>query len=64
MRCRRKCGHRYQRASSAQPDEAYDVTATVTWDIQWAGGGASGSLSQTRSASAQARIGELQVLVS
>jgi hypothetical protein len=59
-----ECGHRYERPSSAEPDEAYDVTATVTWDIQWAGGGASGDLTQVRSATAQARIGELQVVVS
>jgi hypothetical protein len=58
-----ECGHRYTQASSGEPDEAYDVTATVTWDIEWSGGGASGALTQTRSATVQARIGELQVLV-
>ena len=58
------CGHLYQRSSADQPDEAYTVTATTTWDIQWIGGGGSGQLSQTRSSSTTARIGELQVLVS
>jgi hypothetical protein len=40
------------------------VTATTTWDIQWAGGGEAGQLTETRSSSLPVRIGELQVLVS
>jgi hypothetical protein len=47
-----------------KPGEAYPITATATWDITWTGGGASGRLEQTRQSAAQARIGELQVLVS
>jgi hypothetical protein len=59
-----ECGHRYEQPSSAQPGGAYTVTATTTWRIDWSGGGAAGQLSQNRSSSVQARIGELQVLVS
>lgn len=59
-----ECGHRYTVPSATQPGGAYTVTATTTWDIQWAGGGASGQLAQTRSSSLPVRIGELQVLVS
>jgi hypothetical protein len=58
------CGYRYSRPSSAQPDAAYTVTATTTWEIRWSGGGQSGQLTQTRSSTTRARIGELQVLVS
>lgn len=58
------CGYLYTRSSAAQPDAAYTVTATTTWDIRWNGGGRSGQLTQTRSSSTNVRIGELQVLVS
>jgi hypothetical protein len=37
------CGHTYRRASSAQPDGVFGVSATVTWRVSWSGGGASGS---------------------
>ena len=39
------CGHTYTQSSAAQPGGAYHVTATITWDITWAGtGGAGGAL--------------------
>ena len=59
-----ECGHRYTVPSSTQPGGAYTMTATTTWDIQWAGGGESGQLTEARSSSLPVRIGELQVLVS
>jgi hypothetical protein len=59
-----ECGHMYERPSAGQPDDAYPVTATTTWDITWSGGGESGRLTQERSSTTSARIGELQVLVS
>lgn len=58
------CGYVYQRSSAGQPDAAYTITATTTWEIRWSGGGGSGQLTQTRSSSTWVRIGELQVLVS
>lgn len=58
------CGHVYVRPSVGQPDEAYQVTATTTWQITWTGGGESGSLVEQRSSTVPVRIGELQVLVS
>ncbi|GEA89058.1 hypothetical protein [Cellulomonas cellasea] len=57
------CDHIYEQPSVGQPDDAYTVTATSTWDVTWSGGGASGSLTLTRSSSTTVRIGELQVLV-
>jgi hypothetical protein len=36
------CGHIYRRASSAQPGGLFEVSATVTWQVSWSGGGASG----------------------
>lgn len=58
------CGHVYARSSAGQPDEAYPVTATTTWEVSWSGGGASGVITVTRSSSTSLRVGELQVLVS
>lgn len=57
------CQHIYQESSGGQPGEAYPVTATTTCDVTWTGGGASGSLSVTRQATARVRIGEVQVLL-
>lgn len=58
------CGHLYTRPSAGQPDDAYPVTATTTWEVSWSGGGASGVITVTRSSTTSVRIGELQVLVS
>lgn len=57
------CDHVYEQPSVGQPNDAFTVTATSTWDVAWSGGGASGSLTLTRSSSTTVRIGELQVLV-
>lgn len=57
------CDHVYEEPSAGQPNDAYTVTGTATWDVTWAGGGTSGSLTVTRSSSTTVRIGELQVLV-
>lgn len=57
------CGHTYQKTSAEQPDLQYTVTATATWDIQWSGGGQSGSQTVTFSDSTRLRIGEAQVLL-
>jgi hypothetical protein len=56
------CGYRYQQPSSEQPNDAYTVTATATYQITWTGA-ASGSMTRTRSSSVPLTIGELQVLV-
>lgn len=57
------CQHIYEQTSAGQPNEAFPVTATTTWDVAWAGGGDSGSLTVTRSSTSSVRIGEVQVLV-
>jgi len=57
------CQHIYQRSSAGQPDDAYPVTASTTWDVTWTGGGTTGALTLTRASSSTVRIGELQVLV-
>jgi hypothetical protein len=57
------CEHVYVASSAGQPNDAYRVTATATWEVTWTGGGTSGTLTVTRSSSTTVRIGELQVLV-
>jgi len=57
------CQHVYERSSADQPDTAYRVTATTTWDVTWTGGGSSGSLTVTRVSEGSVRVGEVQVLV-
>ncbi|WP_448060649.1 hypothetical protein [Cellulomonas hominis] len=57
------CDHVFEAPSADQPNDAYTVTATSTWDVTWTGGGTSGSLTVTRTSSTTVRIGELQVLV-
>ena len=57
------CQHVYERSSAQEPDTAYRVTATTTWDVTWTGGGTSGSLTVTRVSTGSVRVGEVQVLV-
>lgn len=57
------CDHVYEAPSVGQPDDAYTVTATSTWEVTWTGGGTFGALTVTRSSTTPVRIGELQVLV-
>lgn len=57
------CDHIYDQPSFDEPNGAYTITATSTWQVQWSGGGDSGVLTVTRSSSTTVRIGELQVLV-
>ncbi|WP_348541984.1 hypothetical protein [Streptomyces sp. MJP52] len=33
----------YRRASLAEPGGKYRVTVTVVWDVEWSGGGQSGT---------------------
>jgi len=58
------CGHTYSRSSAGQPGGAYHVTATITWDITWAGtGGAGGALPPLRTVAAAAfQVAESQAV--
>ncbi|HEY3547393.1 MAG TPA: hypothetical protein VGK17_15070 [Propionicimonas sp.] len=57
------CQHIYDRSSADQPDLAYRLTATTTWDVTWTGGGTSGSMTVTRVSTGSVRVGEVQVLI-
>lgn len=59
------CSHTYLTSSSAQPGDAYPVTVTVTWSVSWTSTvpGVGGDLEdQTRSASVQVAVAEVQAL--
>jgi hypothetical protein len=58
------CGHTYTSSSAGQPGGAFQVTATITWDITWQGaGGAGGVLAPLfTTAVAAFRVAESQAL--
>ena len=60
-----ECLYTYEHSSSGQPEEAYQVTATVEWQVSWTvtgapGGGALPSLSTSSATSI--RVAEMQAL--
>ncbi|MZG16598.1 hypothetical protein GTY44_24460 [Streptomyces sp. SID5914] len=38
------CGYTYRRSSLAEPGKAFTVSVRVTWDVEWRGGGQSGTV--------------------
>jgi hypothetical protein len=38
------CGHTYTRTSEHEPGGAFELSATVAWEVTWVGGGASGAV--------------------
>ena len=57
------CGHRYSQPSTRRPGEAYPVTATSYWTVDWVGAAATGRIYLDFTAQAEVQVGELQVLV-
>lgn len=57
------CGYTYTRSSAGRPGQAYTVTATSRWVVEWAGGGESGEIPLEFSRSADIRVAEIQTLV-
>jgi hypothetical protein len=58
------CGYDgYQRSSRGNADGTYQITATTTWNVAWAGGGESGQITGvTRTSDVAIQIDELQVV--
>jgi len=54
------CGHRYARTSAAQPGGTFPITATSQWQVSWEGGGESGVIPLTTTATSAVRINEIQ----
>ncbi|UZJ34225.1 hypothetical protein [Streptomyces endophytica] len=38
------CGYTYRRASTSEPAKAFPVSVRVIWDVEWRGGGRSGTV--------------------
>jgi hypothetical protein len=59
------CKYTYRHSSAGQPNEVYDVTATIVWRASWSGsdgdGGALGEL--TSQTTESVRVAEVQALV-
>ncbi len=59
------CGHVYRRSSAGAAGGAYTVSATVTWEVTWAGAGQSGTVpGLTTSGQVQTRVQESHAVVS
>lgn len=58
------CGHTYMRSSAGQPEEAFTISVTATWDVKWHGEGEQGVIPglQTQ-AQMSLRVAEAQALV-
>jgi len=54
------CGHRYARTSGTQPGGTFPITATSQWQVSWEGGGESGTIPLTTTATSAVRINEIQ----
>jgi hypothetical protein len=58
------CGHTYLRSSAGQPEDAFEVTATINWDVAWAGGGQQGVfLGLQTTATVSFRVAEAQAIL-
>ena len=58
------CGHRYTRTSAGKPNNAYPVSATSYWVVDWTGpGGSSGQITLDLVSRTNIVVGELQALV-
>jgi hypothetical protein len=58
------CGHRYTRTSAGQPGNAYPITATSFWVVDWTGpGGSAGQVTLDLTSRTSIQVGELQALV-
>jgi hypothetical protein len=59
------CGHVYRRSSAGAAGGAYTVSATVTWEVTWAGAGQSGTVPGLETTGqVQTRVQESQAVVS
>jgi len=57
------CGHTYRQSSAGQPDEAFVVSATMTWAVTWQGDGQRGALpALTTTTTTELRVAELQAI--
>ena len=57
------CGHTYTTSSAGRPDNAFTVTATVSWSVAWTGGGQNGTVPDLHNtATTTLRVADVQSL--
>jgi hypothetical protein len=57
------CGYTYRTSSIGQPNNAFSITATVSWAVDWAGGGETGTVPNLDSTTgATLRVADIQSL--
>ena len=57
------CGHTYTTSSAGRPDNAFTVTATVSWTVAWAGGGQTGTVPDLNNTATTAlRVADVEAL--
>ncbi|MFD9735714.1 hypothetical protein [Umezawaea sp. NPDC059074] len=59
------CGYTFRTSSSGQPEDAFPVTATVSWTVNWSGAGQTGTFpNMAMSTSTSFRVAEVQAIAS
>jgi hypothetical protein len=57
------CGYTYRTSSIGQPNNAFSITATISWAVDWAGGGQTGTVPNLDSTTgATLRVADIQSL--
>jgi len=58
------CGHTYRESSASAPGGAFTVTATISWNVTWVGGGGRGAFGGlTTAAAVQVPVAQSQAIV-
>ena len=57
------CGYMYTDTSAGQPGEAFTITATSYWNVEWSGGGQNGTIPIDLSTTHQHQVAEVQVIL-
>jgi len=57
------CGYTYTRTSAGMPNQAFTVTVTAYWRVEWTGGGQSGVILREVARSIPKQVGEIQAIL-
>lgn len=57
------CGYMYSDTSAGQPGDAFTITATSYWTVEWSGGGQTGTIPIDLSTTRQHQVAEVQVIL-
>ncbi len=57
------CGYMYTDTSAGRPGNAFTITATSYWTVEWSGGGQNGTIPVDQTTSRQHQVSEVQVIL-